>query len=740
MLVWIPTSRLRGGGRLLEVYVREAQYTDCLKVLLKSPILVINDTGDRGCSVLPLAVIEPRNMGLLLDAGAKPYWHDATGRRIELIRFLLENGLPGPLKVALEHPACGDQLAGDRARQLLLEALRLEPASPGWCATGYESYVQSVNTASDLVIQKCLDLGVAPDQEMFKVAAAASDWRRFGLLVTAAPGVAKAHQRELVEAVVDSGNGAFLKEVASMAPFRHLPLDWPYRAWVERQLNLQAKYAKENVYFDLSLTQELVELGDIPESERSRLYWEFVPKLDPQRLCAGLKLDPEHIWSAAPDGVKFFFKAIDNNDGSRVKALAGQDSLSWTDGEGRTPLERAAWRSAPAALEALLSASGTRPFDAWVLNRALNQAASSGSAPCLRILLSRLPDKVSVPGSPNVIPFESLWVGAYRFNGSPIETAAAKGHLDLLRIIRETRGRDRIPDQAWNLALLAAERSGQDQVFHALVEEFGAIPGRLKIAADRDWFSRWDPLPVAARQGDLELMRYIMAWGEGHPEYVLGDRAALFCAVENGRLEALDLILDKRNPGPEAIATAVFTAVLNDQRECLKRLLKERMDWSLPRSDTGSALAVAMANDRLDYVDLLIKAGVDPKKGPERTEPPFLQAVMGVSFGPMSKDRLIQTDTAPVLKSMSTETLQYMVHAWKIDLNTQDEWGNTAIRRACSSLHEDLALELLALGADPDIMPRPTSYSAPYEPLIKDARSRGLIRLVDALKRRQVSR
>lgn len=275
----------------------------------------------------------------------------------------------------------------------------------------------------------------------------------------------------------------------------------------------------------------------------------------PEELARLLASDPALVSRRDAEGHGLLLLAVQERSRALVEVLlaAGADPNAATD-DGWAPLHQAAYGEPPAR-----EVGGQRP-----------------SLEVMETLLAAGADPTA----------ESRGSG-----GTPLLQALFWGH----RILAERLGRDHVVPR--NLRT-AAGLGRLD-----LLEAFFAADGSLR--------------PEAGHR------RGYAAPHSGFPDFTPGDSAdeiladALVYAAGNGRLEAVDWLLD-RGADPDAHPyqeTALFAAVRNGHAEVVQRLLERGADVNA-RGDWASmtrltALHHAASVSRLDMARLLVAAGAD---------------------------------------------------------------------------------------------------------------------------------
>jgi beta-lactamase regulating signal transducer with metallopeptidase domain len=135
----------------------------------------------------------------------------------------------------------------------------------------------------------------------------------------------------------------------------------------------------------------------------------------------------------------------------------------------------------------------------------------------------------------------------------------------------------------------------------------------------------------AARKGDAESVRRLLALGVGPNAVHLGDGSPLIAAVRAGRTDMVNYLLDRgaepnlRVPGD---GTALIVAARAGRQDLAKLLLSRGADIDLAVAGDGNPLTAAAAAGQLKMVDMLLSRGADL----ERTVPGEENALIRASY------------------------------------------------------------------------------------------------------------
>ncbi len=232
---------------------------------------------------------------------------------------------------------------------------------------------------------------------------------------------------------------------------------------------------------------------------------------------------------------------------------------------------------------------------------------------------------------------------------------------------------------------------------HALLDPVRPLKPDLKMmmlemlvlgGADLDARSNdgWTPLACAARNGDFDVVEYLLWQGaKVNPPGVPPENLPVAIASGGKSSEIVKLLQDE-SAAPEShkprilsrkIADAILAADLNSVIDALNG------GWNINETDANgkTALLRAVENRREALVHLLVVAGADPNLGDKSGRKPLMAALTGVGW---PHDRmtinLLLGGANPVAKTNSGET------ALTVAAKAGNDWG---------------ILLLAAAGADP---------------------------------------
>jgi len=413
-------------------------------------------------------------------------------------------------------------------------------------------------------------------------------------------------------------------------------------------------------------------------------------------------------------------EAAQSQDGAVIRALLQQHvDVNAPQGDGATALHWAVYWDDPVTADLLLRAGAN-----------VNATTDLGVTPLALASSSAMADKLLAAGAnPNIVTS----------NGeSPLMAAARAGRgaivIALLEHGADVNAKESVRGQT---ALMWAVSQRHADVVSMLLDHGADVHARTRSnpqllytgeasGAGRnqaDWVMRTidrggsTALLFAARQGDIESARILLAKGASPNEVGLDGMSALVLASYSGHGDFAAFLLNKdANPNSaDAGYTALHTAVLRGDVELVKRLLasganpnaritqgtpitREGEDLVLPTPLVGAtAFFLAAKFLEVDIMRLLAKGGADPLLGTLDGITP-LMAATGVGWGG-GVDRRGRDTTGlgdPVIhdedRALEAARLALDLGA---DVNAANNAGDTALHGAASKEY-DAIVQLLA--------------------------------------------
>ncbi|MGB2795946.1 MAG: ankyrin repeat domain-containing protein, partial [Phycisphaerae bacterium] len=197
----------------------------------------------------------------------------------------------------------------------------------------------------------------------------------------------------------------------------------------------------------------------------------------------------------------------------------------------------------------------------------------------------------------------------------PIHNAAWQGHGDVVRLLRIHGAETDI--------LVAAAMGEKDEVLRRL--------GRPLPEAFWE-HARPEPLVWAARGGQMEVARMLLARGASVNAWTRWNETALHAAAEAGKADMVTFLLqmgtDVNDQGGGG-RTPLHEAAREGHVEAARRLLAAGARVDQESMYEGTSLHVAAHAGKTEMVRLLVAAGADLEKGDECRSTPLQNAVRG---------------------------------------------------------------------------------------------------------------
>ncbi len=262
----------------------------------------------------------------------------------------------------------------------------------------------------------------------------------------------------------------------------------------------------------------------------------------------------------------------------------------------------------------------------------------------------------------------------------PIESAAAKGHIECLKYLME-KGADVNPVGGEGPApLVFAASSGSMECVNQLLE------AGVDVNQANEW---WTPLIAAASCGNVDCVRVLLEHGADVSQRDRYGKLPLMFALHHDDPSCAELLLDAGADvnTSDGCSPLTFTAQYR-KKECVKLLLRKGADVNL-KDDLGNTPLISAIFEYVECLKLLLDAGADVNMTNDDQQSPLVKAAM---YGCAHSVKLLLDSGA--------------------DVNHNDShFGSTAL--ICFSASpinwqqkEAVAKLLLAAGANVNITPR----------------------------------
>jgi len=421
----------------------------------------------------------------------------------------------------------------------------------------------------------------------------------------------------------------------------------------------------------------------------------------------------------------------DKNQEAVRRLLQQQIDVNETQGDGVTALHWAVYWDDLETADALLAA-GSRANAATDLGvTPLSVAAGNGSVAMIRRLLKAGAD-------PNLVAHTGV---------SPLMLASRTGAADGVRALLDAgallEARERSHDQT---ALMWAVAQGHPDVVRILVEHGANVRARTRVSsqlvireettarqscpganpsapcinADMAPKGGFTPLLFAARQGNVESAKVLIAGGANVDDSASDGNTALVVAAHAGHAALAALLLDQ-GADPNAAGagyTALHAAVLQGNAELVRALLSHhadpnaRLTKGTPITRSGQdfvftqnlagATPLFLAAKYLDLpiIRILLAAGADPLLNPlDGTTP--LMAAAGVGWVSLEDRRGVSFSIGTAVPQDEGEALEAMkmLADRGAGINAANKDGDTALHGAVSKGYDSVVRWLAEKGA-----------------------------------------
>jgi ankyrin repeat protein len=331
-----------------------------------------------------------------------------------------------------------------------------------------------------------------------------------------------------------------------------------------------------------------------------------------------------------------------------------------------------------------LLAAGADP-DSKLLNgeTALMTCARTGDAKSVKALLKR---------GAGVNARESS------HNQTVLMWAVAQRHPEVVAVLLESGADFRARSLAYSQTVVGeqTQRSGREELNYT-VQRGGSTP-----------------LLFAARVGDVESAKLLIAAGADVNDELADRTSALILAAHSGQGPVAELLLDQgADPNNADIGyTALHAAVLRSDVSLVKALLahganpdtrmtkgtplrRDTTDFNLPATLIGATpLLLAAKFLEVDIIKVLVAGGADLKLTmPSGVTPLMLAAGMGSSLN-QSRRGVARVDFGKVEPQSRVLEGVAAVLGWNVDVNASDQAGDTALHTA-ALLGYDTVVQLL---------------------------------------------
>jgi ankyrin repeat protein len=415
-------------------------------------------------------------------------------------------------------------------------------------------------------------------------------------------------------------------------------------------------------------------------------------------------------------------EAVKNEDVEAVSTLLrGRAAVNERQSDGATALHWGAYRDDLDIVDMLLRAGA----DVNAVNRLgaspLWLAAMNGSAQLMGRLLEAGADaNVALPEGE-----------------TPLMTAARAGTAAGVRLLvaagADVEARESTRDQT---ALMWAVAQGHHHVVRELIDAGADVTARSKVrprlmsnegvfggafdSAVVENLGDFTPLMFAARRGDVESARLLLASGADINDIAGNNASALVMAIHSGHSPLAEFLLDNgADPNADGAGyTALHAAVLRGELEAVKALLahgadpnprlkratpgrRSSEDWMLKlRYESATPFWLAALYREPEIMRALAEGGAEPLLttmelwrrvgdraggvGPPEVIGGFITPIMAALQGTSDRGRFVTSSPDPMSEERLTLETVSVAADLGVDVNAADQSGTTALHEAAA--------------------------------------------------------
>ncbi len=289
-------------------------------------------------------------------------------------------------------------------------------------------------------------------------------------------------------------------------------------------------------------------------------------------------------------------------------------------------------------------------------------------------------------------------LGEYGFGQSPLECAIEVENEELVGLLLELGADPCLKGEHAQIPLTVAARSGNVEILKLLVETGDCSDADLRLAAgaalERDNTAAYDllassgielTLPMAARQGDLEAVKRLLAEGADVNSPSEDGSPPLPLAAGGGHADTVKVLLDAGadvNASDRWDKTALHHAAGEGYLAIARTLIRAGADVSATPGFHGAPLHEAARGGHLEMIRLLVESGADPNARSDYEKKRPLHAARWAD------------NPAPVIK---------LLVELGADPDAVTEQKVTPLNEAVKAGNIEATRALLEVGADPDL-------------------------------------
>jgi ankyrin len=429
--------------------------------------------------------------------------------------------------------------------------------------------------------------------------------------------------------------------------------------------------------------------------------------------------------SAADEDLRLV-RAVRHRDTRAARDLVQQRvNVNTPEPDGSTPLHWAAYWDDAETADLLLRAKAQANAKNELGATPLWLACMNGSASMVERLLRAGAD-----------PNAALPTGE-----TPLMTAARTGNVEAVRALltagANVNAKESVRGQT---ALMWAVGQQHPAVVNLLIEAGGDTRARSNVTrrvvrlagaatyagaavADQD-LGGFTPLLFAARVGDLESAKLLVAAGADVNDGAPAGTSALVVAVHSGHPAVAAFLLDKGADAKSDAAgyTALHAAVLRGDVESVRSLLahgadpnakllkatgvrRRSIDWSMNQAWLGATpFWLAAKFSEISIMRLLIAGGADPLVTNNAGTTALAAAAAGTidRLGDSPADGYYRPAPDPVVEDRDIQEAMTILLDKGVDINAMNAVGDTALHAAAGRRLEAVVRFLLERGAKAD--------------------------------------
>lgn len=193
--------------------------------------------------------------------------------------------------------------------------------------------------------------------------------------------------------------------------------------------------------------------------------------------------------------------------------------------------------------------------------------------------------------------------GKDKQGNTPMHSAAAGGHVDAIKLLAKMGADVDRANEMGDTPLYLAATKGQLDAMKSVVGLGADLTGIEKKI-----------LSCAAKDGDQEMVEWLVEEKGGVNEKVLNLEWALYFAAQRGRVELMKWLVEQKNVSVNAVLdgqSVLRQALVQREWEAVRWMIDRGADVTATKDDGSTILHVAVRKGDLDIVKLLVQRGAD---------------------------------------------------------------------------------------------------------------------------------